>query len=295
MNLEVKRMINNASIRFPNLGIEIESLNKGITVFGIDIAFYAVIIACGMLVGIGIACLEAKRTKQDPDIYMEFATYALISAIIGARLYYVAFEWDQYKDNLLQIFNTRAGGLAIYGGIIGAVICLLVFTKVKKLNFALMADTACLGLITGQIIGRWGNFVNREAFGGYTSGLFAMQIKVSEANYTTPELLEQTVVVGGIEYLQVHPTFLYESLWNLIVLILLLLYRKRKKFDGEVFLLYVLGYSVGRFWIEGLRTDQLTGFLNLPASQVLAAALALLSAGVIIFLRILMKKKRENT
>lgn len=288
-------MINNASIRFPNLGIEIESLNKGITVFGIDIAFYAVIIACGMLVGIGIACLEAKRTKQDPDIYMEFATYALISAIIGARLYYVAFEWDQYKDNLLQIFNTRAGGLAIYGGIIGAVICLLVFTKVKKLNFALMADTACLGLITGQIIGRWGNFVNREAFGGYTSGLFAMQIKVSEANYTTPELLEQTVVVGGIEYLQVHPTFLYESLWNLIVLILLLLYRKRKKFDGEVFLLYVLGYSVGRFWIEGLRTDQLTGFLNLPASQVLAAALALLSAGVIIFLRILMKKKRENT
>jgi len=286
-------MTYNASIRFPNLGIEIESLNKSISIFGFDIAFYGIIIACGMIAGLVIACLEAKRTKQDPDTYLEFGIYAIISAIVGARLYFVIFDWDNYQNNLLQIFNIRAGGLAIYGGIIGAVICLLVFTKFKKLNFALMADTACLGLIAGQIIGRWGNFVNREAFGGYTSGLFAMQIKVSEAYYTTPELLEQSVFVDGIEYLQVHPTFLYESLWNLIVLILLLLYRKRKKFDGEVFLLYVLGYSIGRFWIEGLRTDQLiSGLLGLPISQVLAAALAWLSVGMIIFLRILINKKK---
>ena len=239
------------------MGIEIAHMSKSVSIFGFSIAYYGIIIGIGMMAGIVVALLEAKRTKQNTDQYIDLAIFGIISAIIGARLYYVIFEWDYYSQHLLEIFNTRRGGLAIYGGIIGAVICVIIFSKVRKLSAWQLCDTACLGLITGQIIGRWANFVNMEAFGGYTDNLLAMQLNVNEAYYTTPDLLERAVTVDGIQYIQVHPTFLYESLWNLGVLIVLLLYRNHKKFTGEVFLMYIAGYGLGRFWIEGLRTDQL--------------------------------------
>ena len=281
-----------ATIRFPHLGIEIAELNTGFSVFGFHIAYYGVIIGIGMLVGIIMAYFEAKRTKQNPDHYMDLALFGIIFAIIGARLYYVIFEWSYYKDNLLQIFNLRQGGLAIYGGIIAAVITTVVIARKHKLSIWLMLDTGCPSLIAGQIIGRWGNFVNREAFGGYTDGLFAMQIRVSDAYYTTPELLEKMVTVNGVDYIQVHPTFLYESLWNLAVLIILILYRDHKKFTGEVFLIYVAGYGLGRAWIEGLRTDQLIiPGIGLPVSQVLSVILVFVSVGLIVYKRIHAKKK----
>ena len=223
------------------------------------------------------------------------AIFGIISAIIGARLYYVIFEWDYYSQHLLEIFNTRRGGLAIYGGIIGAVICVIIFSKVRKLSAWQLCDTACLGLITGQIIGRWANFVNMEAFGGYTDNLLAMQLNVNEAYYTTPDLLERAVTVDGIQYIQVHPTFLYESLWNLGVLIVLLLYRNHKKFTGEVFLMYIAGYGLGRFWIEGLRTDQLLiPGIGFPVSQLLSAVLVIAAAGLIIYRRRKAKRERER-
>lgn len=281
-----------ASIRFPNLGIEIGHLPKSFSVFGFEIALYGVIIAIGMAVGILMAYREAKRTKQNPGDYLDLALYGILFAIIGARLYYVIFDWGYYKDNLLQIFNLRTGGLAIYGGVIAAVIVTFVLARKRKLSVWQMLDTGCTSLIAGQIIGRWGNFFNREAFGGYTDSLFAMQIRVDEAYYTTQELMDKAVNVGGVEYIQVHPTFLYESVWNLAVLVFMILYRDHKKFKGEVFLIYVAGYGLGRFWIEGLRTDQLlTPWIGLPVSQILAAICFLGATGFIIYKHIKLKKE----
>lgn len=279
-------MTNGADLSFVNLGISIQHLQNSISVFGFRVAYYGIIIGIGMLAGIWLAQSDAKRRGQNPEIYLDFALYAIIFSIIGARLYYVIFEWDSYKNDLLQIFNLRAGGLAIYGGVIGAVLTLIVFTRVKKLSFFSMADTGVLGLILGQIIGRWGNFFNCEAFGGYTDNLFAMRIKMSLVNPSmiSQELLDHRIVEQGVEYIQVHPTFLYESLWNLGVLLFMLWYRKRKAFDGEMLWIYLLGYGLGRAWIEGLRTDQLILFgTGIPVSQALSLVLAVFAAAILVW------------
>ena len=288
-----------ADISFVHLGITIENLKNQISVFGFSIAYYGIIIGIGMLTGIWVAQNDAKRRGQDPDIYLDFALYGIIFAIIGARLYYVIFEWDMYKDNLLQIFNLRAGGLAIYGGVIGAVLTLIVFTRKRKVSFFSMADSGVLGLITGQIIGRWGNFFNCEAFGGYTDSLLAMRIKRSlvNENMLNGDVLNHLIVENGVEYIQVHPTFLYESLWNMGLLMFMLWYRKRKKFDGEMLWIYLVGYGLGRFWIEGLRTDQLILFgTGIAVSQGLSLILVLASVGVLIYhYRRLFKRQKEKT
>ena len=282
------------SISFPNLGIYLENVGQSITVFGFEIAYYGMIIGLGVVAGILMAAHEAKRTKQNPETYYDLAIYAVILSVIGARIYYVVFSWDQYKNDLLSIFNIRQGGLAIYGGVITAIIVVIVFARVKKLSFWQLADTAVLGLISGQIIGRWGNFFNREAFGEYTDNLLAMRLPMDAVRYSdvTETMLEHAEVVDGISYIQVHPTFLYESLWNLGVLLILLCWRKRKKFEGEIFLMYLFGYGVGRAWIEGLRTDQLLiPGIGWPVSQVLAVVLVVVSATLIVMIR--SKKKKE--
>lgn len=273
-------------IRFPHLGIEIASLGKGITIGGFTIAFYGMIIAFGMVMGYLMTAFQAKRTGQEPDLYLDLALWDIVFAVIGARIYYVIFTWNYYKDNLLQIFNTRGGGLAIYGGVIAGVITTIIFGKVRKQNFFQLLDTACIGLITGQIIGRWGNFCNREAFGGYTNGLFAMQLKQSDvaASNLTHSVLKHAVEIDGTRYIQVHPTFLYESFWNIGVLIILLLFTKHRKYNGQIFLIYLLGYGLGRAWIEGLRTDQLIFFgTGVAVSQVLSGGLVVASAAILIY------------
>ena len=281
-------MESGADLSFVNLGMTIQNLPNHITVFGFPIAFYGIIIGLGMLAGMAVAFSDARRRGQDPEVYLDFAIYAIFFSILGARLYYVIFSWKDYKDNLLEILNLRAGGLAIYGGVIGAVLTLIVFTKVRKQSFFSMADSGVLGLITGQIIGRWGNFFNCEAFGGYTENLFAMRIKKS---LVAPAMISQQlkaheIVENGVAYIQVHPTFFYESVWNLCVLAFMLWYRKHKRFEGEMLWIYFLGYGLGRVWIEGLRTDQLklpgTG---LAVSQLLSAILVVASAGVICYRR----------
>lgn len=277
----------NTSINFPNLGIHLSNVGKSISIGGFEIAYYGMIIACGMILGLCIAMWVAKKTNQNPDQYFDVALYAIPIALIGARAYYVIFSWDQYKDNLIHILYFREGGLAIFGGVIAAVITFYVYVKIKKQNFWLMADTACVGLVLGQIIGRWGNFFNREAFGGYTNGLFAMQLPLNavRSSDVTQEMMEHLQTIDGVQYIQVHPTFLYENLWNIGVL-LLLLFTKHKKFDGEIFLLYLAGYGIGRFWIEGLRTDQLLlPGIKLPVSQVLSAVVAIVSIAVILIQR----------
>ena len=279
-------MAEGADLSFIHLGISVQNMTKSFSIFGVSFAYYGLIIGIGMIAGLLVAQQDAKRRGQDPEIYLDFMLYGVIFAIIGARLYYVVFQWGYYKDHLAEIFNIRKGGLAIYGGIIAAVVTLIVFTRKRKLSFLSMADSACLGLVTGQLIGRWGNFVNCEAFGGYTDSLFAMRIKRSIVNESmiSQELLENLITEHGIEYIQVHPTFLYESCWNLCLLIFMLWFRKYKKYDGQMFWIYLLGYGTGRFWIESLRTDQLilfgTGF---PVSQALSLVLILVAAGNLIW------------
>lgn len=272
-------------INFPNLGIYLNHVGKNINIFGFTIAYYGIVIVTGMLIAIWIAQREAKRTGQDPEQYLDLAMIGIAAGIIGARIYYVVFAWDYYKNDLLSIFNIRQGGLAIYGGIIGACVAVMIYSRKKKQKFGLLMDTASMSIVFGQIMGRWGNFFNREAFGDYTNNLFAMQLPVSAVrqNEITQKMWDHMVTAGGVDYIQVHPTFLYESLWNIGVLLFLLWFRKKKKFDGEVFLTYLIGYGLGRIWIEGLRTDQLLlPVVNLPVSQLLSGCLVVCCAILIV-------------
>lgn len=281
------------NINFPHLGIYLEHVGKNISIGGFTIAYYGIVIGIGIIGGLMLAQWQAKRTGQDPEMYLDLAMIAVVLSIIGARVYYVVFAWDMYKDDLLSIFNIRNGGLAIYGGVLTAIATVFVFAKVKKQPFGLLTDTAGLGLILGQVVGRWGNFFNREAFGGYTDNLLAMQLPVSAVRRSdiSADLAAHIMNIGGIDYIQVHPTFLYESLWNLCVLLFLIWYSPKKKFHGEVFCLYLLLYGIGRFWIEGLRTDQLIFFgTGLAVSQMLALVMVVVSLCIIA-----MGRKRQKT
>ncbi|MDE7006566.1 MAG: prolipoprotein diacylglyceryl transferase [Lachnospiraceae bacterium] len=282
-------------IAFPNLGIYLRNFPKSFHIFGFEIALYGVIIGLGVLAGILMAAKWAKATGQDPDVYWDFSIYAVIFSIIGARIYYVVFEWEHYKDDLLSILNLRQGGLAIYGGVIAAFTTLFIYAKIKKQNALRMADTGVLGLILGQAVGRWGNFTNREVFGGYTDNLLAMRLPIDAVRPgdISPDLAAH--IEEGVNYIQVHPTFLYESLWNLGALLLMLLYYKHKKFEGEIALFYLGGYGLGRAWIEGIRTDQL--FIpgtQVPVSQVLAVMLFVGSLAADIAIRFYLKKKKNK-
>ncbi len=283
------------AISFPNLGITLNHVGKTVTIFGIDIAYYGITMVTAIIIGLLVVQSEAKRSGQDKELYLDFALYAIVFSIIGARLYYVIFSWDYYKENLLSVFNIRQGGMAIYGSIIGGAITLYVFAKVKKQKFFLMADTLCLGLVTGQIIGRFGNFFNREAFGDYTNGLFAMKIPIEAVrdNDLTQRIIDN--MKDGC--ILVHPTFLYEALWNLLLLIFLLFYRKHKHFDGELLFIYLSGYGFGRALIESLRTDQLKiANTGIAVSQLLACVCVIVSAWVITFnnYKVYKAKKRKE-
>ncbi|SES62355.1 prolipoprotein diacylglyceryl transferase [[Clostridium] polysaccharolyticum] len=274
-------------VSFPNLGIYFENVGKSISVFGFQIAFYGMVITLGMICGYLAAEWQAKRTGQNPELYLDFAIYAIIFSVIGARIYYVIFAWDEFRDRPFQAFNIRTGGLAIYGGVIAGVLTAAVYSKIKKVNFWMLTDTAITGLLTGQIIGRWGNFFNKEAFGAYTNNLFAMRLPWDVARYhVSASSVEELLPHVKDGYIQVHPTFLYESVWNLVLLVLILLYTKHKKFDGELFLLYLGGYGLGRIWIEALRTDQLLLWgTNIAVSQLLAFCMLIFSAGAIFYNR----------
>lgn len=276
------------NINFPNLGIHLGNVGKSISVFGFEIAFYGMIIGAAILIGLLLALKEAKRTGQKKETYYDLAIYGVIFSVLSARLYYVIFSWDMYKGNLLSIFNFRQGGLAIYGGIIGAVATGIIYAKKKHLSAALIFDTVAMSLVNGQMMGRWGNFFNREAFGEYTNGLFAMQLPVDavRASDITDKMQKHIVKLDGVSYIQVSPTFLYESFWCLLVLLVLFFWRKRKRYDGELFLIYLFGYGLGRVWIEGLRTDQLLlPGIGWPVSQVLAGVIVLATGALMVYKR----------
>ena len=277
------------NIFFPNLGITLRNIGDHISIGSFEIRFYGIIIMIGFLLAYVLVTKEAKRTGQNPETYLDFILILIIPAILGARLYYILFRLDQYivkgdaGATIKAMLNIRGGGLAIYGGIIAGIITAVIFCKVRKVNFVLMADTATFGILIGQILGRFGNFFNREAFGAYTNSKMAMAIPLdyyrSEGNLDylertgviTQKMLDNVVNIDGMDCITVHPTFLYESLWNLILLVFLFIYRKHKKFKGEFALIYVGGYGLGRFIIEGLRSDSLMiGSTGIKVSQALA-------------------------
>lgn len=263
------------AISFPNLGIEINPSRVAFSVFGKEIYWYGLIIAIGFTLAVIYGMRRAKQFGLTDDHILDILFAAVPSAIICARLYYCVFEWELYANNPISILYIWEGGLAIYGAVIGAVIAVIIYSRIKKVPLGPMMDIGGLGLLIGQMVGRWGNFINREAFGGLTDSFLKMGL---------------TNVAGEVFY--VHPTFLYESLWNLTGFVLLHFYSKKRKFDGEVFAGYVAWYGLGRAWIEGLRTDSLYLFgTGIRVSQLIAIVSFVLSGSYILYVRL--KKKPD--
>lgn len=264
-------MLRISKIAFPGLGIgEFEVSSVAFTLFGIDIAWYALIITCGMIAAVIYAVIQSRKIGITFDDVIDYALFTIPFGIVGARLYYVLSELDQY-DSFMDVINIREGGLAIYGGIIAGTLTVFIVSLVKKINFFAFGDCVAPGVLLAQGIGRWGNFMNGEAFGYETDWFCRMQL--------------QNVLTGG-KVMEVHPTFLYESLWNLTGVLLVYLFARYigKKYDGQLILLTFGWYGLGRMFIEGLRTDSLyIGDTGIRVSQLLAGIIFFTFLALLIF------------
>lgn len=261
-------------VEFPKLGLSFDLDKVAFTIGGVDIAWYAILISTGFLLAVAYALFNVKKFGLEENRVIDVIIGGMLGGIVGARLYYVAFSWDFYKDNLKEILNTRNGGLAIYGGIIGAVLVGSIICKIRKVKLLPMFDMAVLGFLIGQGIGRWGNFVNVEAYGAETNSIFGM-ISSGDVIISSP----------------VHPCFLYESIWCILGFILLHFYSKHRKFDGELSLMYLIWYGFERSIVEGLRQDSLY-WGPFRVSQVLSIILVIVS--LITWIIIRSKIKRNN-
>lgn len=282
------------SIGFPNIGIEFARVGRSINILGYEITFYGILIAIGMILGVSFVVLEAKRRNQNPNLYLGMILVALITGLIGARLFYAGFSWPLYRGNIQAVFRIRSGGLSIYGGILGGALGAALFCRIKKISFWQMADTASMGLLIAQIIGRWGDFFNRESFGEYTESYFAMQLPLSsvQTGEVSAKMRENLTVIDGVSYIQAHPVFLYESILCLVLLLFLLASQRRKKFQGEIFMRYLSLYGLIRCFTEWLRTDKiLFPGTRIPVSLAVSAFLFLFF-GAEAMIRRSMEKKR---
>ena len=279
-------MLRISTISFPGLGIEDFSVNSvAFSIFGVEIAWYALFITCGMLCAIAYAVVQAKKIGITFDDVIDYALFTIPFGVIGARLYYVLTELEHYKT-FMDVINIREGGLAIYGGIIAGTLTVIIVSYFKKISFFAFGDCVAPGVLLAQGIGRWGNFMNGEAYGAQFDGFIRMGLY----NYNTmtdKELIKAGADVSEMVY--VHPTFLYESLWNLLGVLLVYLFNKfiGKKYDGQLILLIFGWYGLGRMFIEGLRTDSLyIPGTELRISQVLAAAIFVTCLGLLIYFAI---------
>lgn len=268
------------SIQFPNLGINLGYVGKSIQIFGFEITFWP----CNSpwnASGNGICDSGSEALRRDKDDYLEMMIISLLLGVVGSRMLYVLCSWNLYKGNIIEIFNVRNGGLTFYGGLFGGMLGAAIYCGVRRKSFMQMADTASMGIVIAQIIGRWGDFFNRESFGEYTNSIFAMQLPLSavRSSEVTSAMRENLETIGGTSYIQVHPVFLYESLWCLLLFLLMLVWKRKKHFHGEVFLKYLAGYGLGRFCLELLRTDKLMiPGTSVGISQLISAALFVICA-----------------
>lgn len=249
------------------------------SIFGLEIRWYGILIASGIMVGMLIAQLNCRIKNISFDNFLDTFLVSLIPGVIGARLYYVAFEFENYKDNLMSIFNIREGGLAIHGVLIFGIGTAYIYSKIKKINFWDMADIAAPSFAIAQAIGRWGNFMNGEAHGGAVSYEFISKF---------PEFIQKGMYIDGSYY---HPTFLYESLWNLalFIILMIIIYNRQDHRRGIVIFSYIALYSLGRLFIEGMRTDSLM-IMGFRAAQIVSLL------GIIIgIIGIIIIKRRKKT
>ena len=261
-------------ITFPNLGISVDPSPVALRVFGKDIYWYGIIIAVGFVLAVVYMMYRSKDFGVTSDDTLDLVLWTVPIGVICARLYYCIFYWELYADNPISMLYIWQGGLAIYGAVIGGAVTVVIVSKVKKIKTGVFLDLASMGVLIGQIFGRWGNFMNREAHGSVTDSFFKMGL---------------VDAAGQVTYY--HPTFLYESVWNLVGFIgIHFLSKKKRKFDGEVFLLYIGWYGLGRAWIEGLRTDSLMLFsTGIRVSQLVAIVTFVAAAAVLAY--VLLKKK----
>ncbi|MDE6426637.1 MAG: prolipoprotein diacylglyceryl transferase [Ruminococcus sp.] len=285
---DIQAIADPTEIQFPRLGWTFHIKPTAFTIFGIDIQWYGIIITFGLVLAMIYVMPKMKRFGLDAETALDAIIGGVLGGIVGARTYYVIFNWDDYRGDIKAIINTRNGGLAIYGGIIGAVAVGLIICKIRKIKFLPMLDITVLGFLIGQGIGRWGNFVNQEAFGTNTDSLFCM----------TGGEIQATILAdrsSGMNYLQpVHPCFLYESVWCLLGFLLISLYSRKRKFDGQILLMYMTWYGAERFIVEGLRTDSLM-VGDLRVSQILSAVICIISLALQIFMLIRLKFHPEKS
>lgn len=268
-----------SNVAFPDLGLSFNIDPVAFTLFGKEIYWYGIIISFAFLLAILLAQRDARKYDINPEHIIDLALFAIPAAIIGARLYYVVFQWQDFIYHPRDIIRIWKGGLAIYGAILAAIVVAYLFARWKKIGALKLFDFCAPYLVLGQAIGRWGNFINQEAYGSQTALPWRMEI-------TAPD---------SVTRISVHPTFLYESLWNMGIFIFLILFRKKSKVQGEVFFLYMILYGLGRFWIEGLRTDSLM-LGGLRISQVLAAVFVVALTVVLVIRRkrVLCRAEADN-
>lgn len=284
------------SIGFPNIGIDEINPSDGFRLFGFEIKYYGVIIALGLLLAAFYAMRRAKQFGLTSDDILDIVLVGTPSAVIGARLYYVL----SHGTPIDQWLNIRDGGMAIYGGVIAAVLSVLLFcmlSKKRRRKFLPCADLAGLGFLIGQSVGRWGNFFNREAFGTYTDSLLAMRLSEHRLDGLT-ELKDspamQTLRENAVDgFIQVHPTFLYESIWNILGVVLIHFLSKKRKFDGQVFLYYIAWYGLGRVYIEGMRMDSLMPG-DIRISQLIAGISCLAAVAILIYMLAIKRPSSEK-
>ena len=277
-------------IIFPKLGIEIDP-GQGFSIGPLNVRFYGLVIAVGLLLAVIYGMRRCKQFGLKQDDLLDGVLWIVPFAIVCARIYYCAFSWESYADDPIRVLYIWEGGIAIYGGVIGAVLGILVFCKIKKISVGAVLDLVLLGFLIGQAIGRWGNFFNREAFGCYTDNLFAMQIHAGNLPQSTlqamgadvTQLLQMAKDGGYAPMIQVHPTFFYEFAWNAVGFVLLHFLSKKRRYDGQIALGYAAWYGLGRVWIEGLRMDSLY-WGPFRVSQLLAGATCVIAIAVLVFL-----------
>lgn len=294
-------VINYNRIEFPKLGWSFEINPTAFTIGGIAIQWYGIIIALGLTVAVLYCFPKMKRFGIDPDRAIDAVLGGIIGGVIGARLYYVIPNWadyqrDTFKDTFLAVINTRNGGLAIYGGIIGALIVGLLICKIRKVKMLPMLDVTALGLLIGQGIGRWGNFVNQEAFGTNTDSFLGMTGGRIQQVINSEMQIGGSMYENGLEMVwsePVHPCFLYESVWCILGFVLLAFLSKRRKYDGQILLMYMAWYGLERAVVEGLRTDSLM-IGSIRISQAISIVIAIIAIILLVIMHFKVKRDPES-